>query len=234
MFLSALWLTNSLQGEYKRKKSKSTSSFQKQNALTFHALVKTLNFHTFSCHYRHWPDFQDKDDLSKLGAEAFAFVNFARFAVPLRIGLALGTTPWVQENIVDKFLSDKEKEKDTTAPVPAKTVAVKTMPVKPMADKPLPDTPKVAPPKAASPKTAPANAAPEPGSKEALREQLKRQRDSLSKQVEAKETPEETIVEEFAPPSQEIDTTFSDSSYVEDTSNVEPAFVPNLLRSAIW
>merc|ERR1711935_329795 len=56
----------------------------------------------------HWPDFNDKDDLSKLGAEAFAFVNFARFAVPLRIGLALGTTPWIQENIVDVFLTNKE------------------------------------------------------------------------------------------------------------------------------
>jgi len=60
----------------------------------------------------HWPDFSDKDDLSKLGAEAFAFVNFARFAVPLRIGLALGTTPWIQENIVDVFLLDKEGKDD--------------------------------------------------------------------------------------------------------------------------
>merc|ERR1712146_715141 len=51
----------------------------------------------------YWPDFQNQDDLAKLGAEAFAFVNVARFAVPLRIGLALGTTPWVQSNIVDKF-----------------------------------------------------------------------------------------------------------------------------------
>merc|ERR1719502_736352 len=51
----------------------------------------------------HWPDFQNQDDLAKLGAEAFAFVNVARFAVPLRIGLALSTTPWVQSNIVDKF-----------------------------------------------------------------------------------------------------------------------------------
>lgn len=45
----------------------------------------------------HWPDLNDKDDISKLGAEAFAFVNFARFAVPLRIGLALGTIPWIQK-----------------------------------------------------------------------------------------------------------------------------------------
>ncbi|GMI14342.1 hypothetical protein TrVE_jg11235 [Triparma verrucosa] len=52
----------------------------------------------------HWPDFNNKDDVAKLSGEAFAFVNFARFAVPLRIGLALGTTPWVQENIVDRFM----------------------------------------------------------------------------------------------------------------------------------
>lgn len=51
----------------------------------------------------HWPDFGSQEDLAQLGAEAFAFVNVARFAVPLRIGLALGTTPWVQSNIVDKF-----------------------------------------------------------------------------------------------------------------------------------
>ena len=53
------------------------------------------------------PDFGNPDDMAKLGAEAFAFVNVARFAVPLRIGLALGTTPWVQANIVDKFQKDK-------------------------------------------------------------------------------------------------------------------------------
>ena len=49
--------------------------------------------------------------MSKLGAEAFAFVNFARFAVPLRIGLALGTTPWIQENIVDMYFP-KDEEQD--------------------------------------------------------------------------------------------------------------------------
>ena len=56
----------------------------------------------------HWPDFTNQEDLQKLGAEAFAFVNVARFAVPLRIGLALGTTPWIQTNVVDRF-SKKEK-----------------------------------------------------------------------------------------------------------------------------
>ena len=57
----------------------------------------------------HFPDFSNKDDLAQLGAEAFAFVNVARFAVPLRIGLALGTTPWVQTNIVDRFQKKEEK-----------------------------------------------------------------------------------------------------------------------------
>ena len=61
----------------------------------------------------YWPDFGDQDDLAKLGAEAFAFVNVARFAVPLRISLALGTTPWVRDNIVSKieFLQDKKDKK---------------------------------------------------------------------------------------------------------------------------
>lgn len=58
----------------------------------------------------HWPDLSDKEDVAKLGAEAFAFVNFARFAVPLRIGLALSTTPWIQDNIVDRFLKKEDDE----------------------------------------------------------------------------------------------------------------------------
>merc|ERR1712127_464765 len=57
----------------------------------------------------HWPDFSSKEDLEKLGAEAFAFVNFARLAVPLRIGLALGTTPWIDENVVQKFAKKDEE-----------------------------------------------------------------------------------------------------------------------------
>ena len=53
--------------------------------------------------FGHWPDINNQDDLSLLGTEAFAFVNVARFAVPLRIGLALSTTPWIQQNVVDRF-----------------------------------------------------------------------------------------------------------------------------------
>ena len=58
----------------------------------------------------HWPDFSNPEDTAKLGGEAFAFVNFARFAVPLRIGLALSTTPWIQENVVDKFGNKEDEE----------------------------------------------------------------------------------------------------------------------------
>uniref|UniRef100_A0A7S3LDI8 DUF1279 domain-containing protein n=1 Tax=Amphora coffeiformis TaxID=265554 RepID=A0A7S3LDI8_9STRA len=60
----------------------------------------------------HFPDLTDKEDVAKLGAEAFAFVNFARFAVPLRIGLALSTTPWIQNNVVDRFFSEETKKTD--------------------------------------------------------------------------------------------------------------------------
>lgn len=48
-----------------------------------------------------FPDWSNKEDVAKVGAEAFAFANVARFALPLRIGLAVSTTPWVQDNIVD-------------------------------------------------------------------------------------------------------------------------------------
>ena len=58
----------------------------------------------------HFPDLTDSDDLAKVGAEAFAFANVARLALPLRIALAVSTIPWVQENIVDRFLSKKDSE----------------------------------------------------------------------------------------------------------------------------
>jgi len=57
----------------------------------------------------HWPDLSNADDQKKLGAEAFAFVNFARFAVPLRIGLALSTTPWIDENVVKRYMKKDEE-----------------------------------------------------------------------------------------------------------------------------
>jgi hypothetical protein len=50
-----------------------------------------------------WPDWSQKDDVAKVTAEAVAFANIARFALPVRVGLAVATTPWVKENIVDRF-----------------------------------------------------------------------------------------------------------------------------------
>lgn len=63
----------------------------------------------------HFPNFSNKEDLAQLGAEAFAFVNFARFAVPLRIGLALSTTQWVQKNVVDRFQKSGEDAKSESS-----------------------------------------------------------------------------------------------------------------------
>jgi hypothetical protein len=69
----------------------------------------------------HWPDYSNQEDLAKLGAEAFAFVNVARFAIPLRIGLALSTTPWVRDNVVQKipFLAKKVRDRGRGRPSPS-------------------------------------------------------------------------------------------------------------------
>ena len=58
----------------------------------------------------HWPDFGNDEDKAQVAASAFALVNVARFAVPLRIGLALSTTPWVDDNIVKPFLGGDDAE----------------------------------------------------------------------------------------------------------------------------
>jgi hypothetical protein len=51
----------------------------------------------------HWPDLSDPEDQAKLGAEAFAFLNLARLAIPLRIALALSMTDGVQKNVINRF-----------------------------------------------------------------------------------------------------------------------------------
>ena len=56
----------------------------------------------------HWPDFSSSEDAKQLGLEVFAFVNVARLAVPLRIGLALATVPFVEENILRRFQSGEQ------------------------------------------------------------------------------------------------------------------------------
>jgi hypothetical protein len=62
-----------------------------------------------------WPDWSQKEDVAKVTAEAFAFANIARFALPLRVGLAVATTPWVKDNIVDKFGLFQKKDSDSTS-----------------------------------------------------------------------------------------------------------------------
>ena len=49
----------------------------------------------------HWPDFSDPEDAAAFGGGAFAFVNVARLAVPLRMALAFGGASWIQKNILD-------------------------------------------------------------------------------------------------------------------------------------
>ena len=51
----------------------------------------------------HWPDLSNAEDQAQLAAEAFAFLNLARLAIPLRIALALSMTQGVQTNIVNRF-----------------------------------------------------------------------------------------------------------------------------------
>eukprot|EP00980_Cylindrotheca_fusiformis_P013699 scaffold3515_cov126-Cylindrotheca_fusiformis.AAC.48 len=56
----------------------------------------------------HFPDFRDSEDLAKLGAESFTFVNIARLAAPFRIGFALSLVPWIQENLIDPFHREQQ------------------------------------------------------------------------------------------------------------------------------
>jgi len=50
-----------------------------------------------------WPDVSSQEDLAKVFGTSFAFLNIARLAVPLRIGLAIGLAPWVDTNVIKPF-----------------------------------------------------------------------------------------------------------------------------------
>lgn len=67
----------------------------------------------------HFPDLSDQEDMAKFGAEAFAYVNVARFAAPLRVGGALALVPWVQANVVDKLGGAETGEAAQEASLPA-------------------------------------------------------------------------------------------------------------------
>ena len=48
--------------------------------------------------------------------EAFAYVNIARLAAPLRIAFALSSTPWIQQNILDRIMTDSATKQDKNKP----------------------------------------------------------------------------------------------------------------------
>jgi hypothetical protein len=83
--------------------------------LAFWAISIPVAIFTFIQLNGAWPDFGNQDDMAKVGAEAFAFANIARFALPVRIGLAVATIPWVEENIIEagwapEFLKNDKSE----------------------------------------------------------------------------------------------------------------------------
>jgi hypothetical protein len=53
-------------------------------------------------------DLSSKEDLGKLGTEALVFVNVARFAVPVRIGLALTTVSFIKNDGRNDITSSNE------------------------------------------------------------------------------------------------------------------------------
>mmetsp|Transcript_131791 Transcript_131791/g.320243 ORF Transcript_131791/g.320243 Transcript_131791/m.320243 type:complete len:200 (-) Transcript_131791:122-721(-) len=57
----------------------------------------------------HLPDFSNQEEMAQVGGGAFVFINGARLVVPLRIGLAISTTPWIDDNIVKKFMAKDEE-----------------------------------------------------------------------------------------------------------------------------
>ena len=52
------------------------------------------------------PDWTTEEGKTALGGYAFVLINFARLIVPARIALALAFAPWVDENIVKRFLPE--------------------------------------------------------------------------------------------------------------------------------
>ena len=68
-----------------------------------------------------WPTASNRHEWEKLGGEIIAFVTAARpFLFPFRVGLALATTPWIQTNVVDTYLSKCgiSSSRQSSSPVP--------------------------------------------------------------------------------------------------------------------
>jgi len=60
-----------------------------------------------------WLDLSSSEGQAKVLGFSTAFLTFARFVVPVRIGLALATAPWVAKNILPIF-GKGEEESGTT------------------------------------------------------------------------------------------------------------------------
>ena len=56
------------------------------------------------------PDFATTEGKEAVAGYAFIFLNFARVIVPARIALALALTPWIDRNVVSKFVKDPVAE----------------------------------------------------------------------------------------------------------------------------
>eukprot|EP00966_Prymnesium_polylepis_P165085 3816979-Prymnesium_polylepis.1 len=69
----------------------------------------------------HWPDLSNAEDQAQLAGESFAFLGFSRLLIPLRIGLALASTQWVQANLIAKF---QKAPITSDAPSAAPSVAI--------------------------------------------------------------------------------------------------------------
>eukprot|EP00929_Paragymnodinium_shiwhaense_P023357 TRINITY_DN14639_c0_g1_i1.p2 TRINITY_DN14639_c0_g1~~TRINITY_DN14639_c0_g1_i1.p2 ORF type:complete len:124 (-),score=45.05 TRINITY_DN14639_c0_g1_i1:222-593(-) len=73
----------------------------------------------------HLPDFSNKDELAAVGGEAFVFINGARLALPLRIGLVVASAPWVEENIVRTYIQKPDEDCEVPSEAMASDAKVK-------------------------------------------------------------------------------------------------------------
>ncbi len=144
-------------------------------------------------------------NLVVVGGVALAGIAVATAVAAANESPSVNSTFKVTGKSPKEYLESGDPKTDAKgSPSPKKTIRI-PKPEKPVAQAPpdIPETP------------------PAPGSKEALREQMKMQRDNLSKQVAAKETSDEATA----------DTTHIEASIVEDTGVVEPAFTPPAKKS---
>mmetsp|Transcript_38157 Transcript_38157/g.119790 ORF Transcript_38157/g.119790 Transcript_38157/m.119790 type:complete len:555 (-) Transcript_38157:4-1668(-) len=76
--------------------------------LAFWALAIPAASFSFMKTAGHFPDFTDNTDRVTVLGFVFAASNVARAALPLRLGAAFAVAPWVDENIVKRFMQKEE------------------------------------------------------------------------------------------------------------------------------